>query len=258
MTQTQDPQEQSELNNHPQPIRTRKQKIVRETKSIAAIVFIILLIRSIGVEPYRIPSGSMIPTLMIGDFILVNKMSYGLKIPFSDLYSDPIYLLGKNTPKRGDIIVFKFPADPNINYVKRVMAIPGDTIEIRDKIIYINDRALPMEEVSGINFINDMDEVLRTNNWKFYKTQSGNHQHFVQVCADNYYKTDFEKMLIPEGKFFVVGDNRDYSYDSRFWGFVPQENIKGEAVLVWFSGTFPFLNDNNFKLNLSRIGTILH
>jgi len=239
------------------PFSTRKQKIIREIKSLGLIILVIMLIRSVIAEPYRIPSGSMIPTLMIGDFILVNKSSYGFKIPFLDLFTKPIYLFGKNNPKRGDIIVFKFPGDTSINYIKRVMAVPGDTIEIRDKIIYINDKALPMEEIKGTSYLNDMDEVLRATNWKFYKTQSGEHQHIVQVCADNYFKTDFDKMVIPQGQFFVIGDNRDYSYDSRFWGLVPHENIKGEALLVWFSGTFPFLNDQSFQVKLSRIGTIL-
>lgn len=254
MAQANDSQTASE--NH-QPTLTRKQKLIRESKSIFLIVIVILFVRSVIIEPYRIPSGSMIPTLMIGDFILVNKFAYGFKVPFSDVFSDPIYLVGKRSPKRGDIIVFKFPGDPNINYIKRVMAIPGDTIEIRDKIVYINNKALPMEEIQGATYLNDMDEVLRANNWKFYKTQSGEHQHAVQVCADNYFKTDFEKMTIPAGQFFVVGDNRDYSYDSRFWGLVPEQNIKGEAILVWFSGTFPFLNDQKFQVNPSRIGTIL-
>ncbi len=240
------------------PSLTFKQKILRELRSLGLIILVIMIFRSIIVEPYRIPSGSMIPTLMIGDFILVNKFSYGLKLPFSDMFSDPIYLLGKSQPKRGDIIVFKFPSDPKVNYIKRVMAVPGDTFEIRDKIVYINNKALPMEEINGKDFINQMEPELRENNWKFYKTQTGEHQHFVQVCPDNYFKTDYDKIIIPPGQFFVVGDNRDYSYDSRFWGFVPEQNIKGQAFFIWFSGTLPFLNEENFHLNPSRIGTIIH
>lgn len=244
--------------NQTQPSLSRKQKFLREIKSLGLIILVILLFRSVIIEPYRIPSGSMIPTLMIGDFILVNKFSYGFKLPFSDMFSDPIYLFGKSSPKRGDIIVFKFPSDPNVNYIKRVMAVPGDSFEIRDKIVYINGKALPMEEINGSDFISQMNQELRQNNWKFYKTQTGDHQHIVQVCPDNYFKTDYEKIVIPPGQFFVVGDNRDYSYDSRFWGFVPQENIKGQAFLVWFSATLPLLNEEKFTVNPSRIGTIIH
>lgn len=240
------------------PSLTFKQKMLRELKSLGLIILVIMIFRSIIVEPYRIPSGSMIPTLMIGDFILVNKFSYGFKLPFSDMFSDPIYLFGKSQPKRGDIIVFKFPSDPKVNYIKRVMAVPGDTFEIRDKIVYINNKALPMEEINGKDFVAQMGPELRENNWKFYKTQTGEHQHIVQVCPDNYFKTDYDKIVIPPGQFFVVGDNRDYSYDSRFWGFVPEQNIKGQAFFIWFSGTLPFLNEENFNLNPSRIGTIIH
>lgn len=236
---------------------TRKQKIFREVKSISLIILAILVFRSIIVEPYRIPSGSMIPTLMIGDFILVNKFAYGFKVPFSDTFGDPVYLFGKSSPRRGEIIVFKFPSDPNINYIKRVLAVPGDSIEIRDKIIYINDKALPMEEISGEDFFVMMDEKLKSTNWKFFKTQSGEHQHVVQVCPDNYFKTDFERILVPPGQYFVIGDNRDYSYDSRFWGFVPEKNIKGRAFFVWFSATLPFLNEEKFQVNPSRIGTLI-
>ncbi len=113
---------------------TRKQKIKKEAKSIFWIIFLVLGFRSVFFEPFKIPSGSMIPTLLIGDFILVNKFAYGFKVPFSDWYTDPIYITEAEKPKRGDVVVFKYPEDTNINYIKRVVGLPGDKIQVIDKV----------------------------------------------------------------------------------------------------------------------------
>lgn len=244
------------------PELTKKQKLKKEIKSISIIVITVLLFRSVFFEPFRIPSGSMIPTLMIGDFILVNKFAYGFKVPFSDISifgidSDPIYLFGKSEPKRGDVVVFKYPSDPSINYIKRVIGLPGDSIEIRDKRVYINDQELPMTEIEGKELMLDMDEKFKNYNLKFFKAKSGEHEHIVQQDQDNYYKTDYEKRIIPQGKYFMMGDNRDFSYDSRFWGYVDHKHIKGEAILVWFSMIFPF-GEDSFKFRPGRIGHMIH
>lgn len=241
---------------------TKKQKAIKETKSIALIIFLVLIFRSVFFEPFRIPSGSMIPTLMIGDFILVNKFSYGFKLPFSDISMgdvnlNPIYLFGESKPERGDVVVFKYPKDPTINYIKRVMGLPGDTIEIRNKIVYINDNPLNVSEISGKEIMEDMDEKFKGYNLKFYKAKTGGYDHVIQQDQDNYYKTDFDKRTIPEGHYFVMGDNRDFSYDSRFWGFVPHKNIKGRALFVWFSMILPF-GEHAFKMRPWRIGTSIH
>ena len=237
---------------------TKKEKIIKETKSLSILVVIILIFRSVFFEPFRIPSGSMIPTLMIGDFILVNKMAYGFKLPFSDFFSDPIYLIGKSNPNRGDVVVFKYPKDPSVNYIKRVIGLPGDVIEIKNKIIYINGTPIDVKDITsseqGKKILDDMDDKFKGHNLKLLGTKTGEHSHVIQQDNDNFYKVDYEKLTVPEGKFFAMGDNRDFSYDSRFWGFVPHEYIKGKALFVWFSFILPF-SENEVKFRPWRIGT---
>lgn len=237
---------------------SKKELIKKELKTISLIVVSILVFRSSFFEPFRIPSGSMIPTLMIGDFILVNKSSYGFKLPFSDftffdINFDPIILFGKSSPKRGDVIVFKFPKDPSTNYVKRVIGLPGDEIEIKEKIIYVNGEELKTQEIPGAEYLADMDENFKVYNLKFFKSTIGEHSHIIQQDSDNYYTNFYDKTTIPKGSYFVMGDNRDFSHDSRFWGFVPESYIKGRAMLVWFSMILPF-GDKEFKVRLGRIG----
>ncbi|MBF0207957.1 MAG: signal peptidase I [Oligoflexia bacterium] len=236
---------------------TLTQKIIREVKTIAVIILLVFVFRSIFFEPFKIPSGSMIPTLMIGDFILVNKLAYGLKVPFSDLFSDPVYISESKRPERGDVIVFKYPKDPSINYIKRVIGLPGDTVEMRDKVVYINGNPITphaIEEPKAKKYMEDMDDKFKEMNLKFFNSKTGNHNHIYQINEDNFFKSDFEKVVIPKDNFFVMGDNRDFSADSRYWGPVPFENIKGKAVLVWFSMITPF-SENNFKFRPWRIGT---
>jgi signal peptidase I len=198
----------------------------------------------------------MIPTLMIGDFILVNKMSYGLKVPFSHALSEPIYITGPKNPERGDVIVFKYPQDPSVFYIKRVIGVPGDTVEGKDKVVYINGEPVPHTPVNGDKIMKEMDDKFKAMKLQFFEGTMGKKKHIYQVDEDNYYKTDFEKTTVPEGYFFVMGDNRDYSYDSRYWGFVPHRHIKGKAILVWFSMIFPW-NDDTTKFRYWRIGNKL-
>lgn len=235
---------------------TRRQKIIKEVKSISLIVFVVLGFRSVFFEPFKIPSGSMIPTLMIGDFILVNKFSYGFKVPFSDMFWDPIYISNASEPKRGDVIVFKYPKDPSINYIKRLIGLPGDTLEVRDKVVYINNEPISSEEFDGTEIMKDMDEKFKQYSFKFYKNKTGTHEHVTQIHVDNHYNDYYPKIKIPQGHFFVMGDNRDFSADSRYWNFVPFENIKGKAILVWFSAIMPW-SDDSFKLRPWRIGTLI-
>lgn len=240
-----------------QIIQKRKSRLFRELRNSFFIVLILLVFRSVMYEPYRIPTGSMIPTLHIGDFILVNKYTYGFKIPFTDLAIfdlnlNPIYMFGKSDPKRGDVVVFKYPVDTSVNYIKRVVAVPGDTLEIRNKIIFINEQPIDVKEIDGEKIKNELDERSKNSNLKFFESIINDHKFIIQQDVDNLYSSQFDKIIIPEGKFFVMGDNRDSSYDSRFWGFVPRENIRGKAIYVWFSMTFPGEKEE-IKIKWNRI-----
>ncbi len=211
-------------------IKMRKKHFLRMCRDIFLIIFFLLTFRSSFYEPYRIPSGSMIPTLEIGDFILVEKFTYGLKLPFSDIALgsvniNPIYLFMNNEVKRGDVIVFKYPNDPKINYIKRVMALPGETIEIKNKKVFINDQ--PIEEELIATKYND--------NYEYFETKMDNNKFIVKKDLDNIYKLNYPRTKVPKGHYFVMGDNRDNSSDSRAWGFVPFKNIRGRAFFVWFS-----------------------
>lgn len=240
------------------PLETEKEakgKFKKEAVSIALIILSVFTFRSVFFEPFKIPSGSMIPTLMIGDFILVNKYSYGFKVPFSDMFGDPIYLGTPDNPKRGDVIVFKFPEDPDINFIKRVIGLPGETIEIRNKVVFINGKAIDMKEFSGEKIMADMDEKFVHYPYTFYKAQTGEHFHEIQTNDLATMSLNFGPVTIEKGTFFVMGDNRDHSHDSRGWGFVPHGHIKGKALLVWFSMNLPGGNDApSFKFRPWRIG----
>jgi signal peptidase I len=238
-----------------------KRRYWKEISFVGTLLVLFFAIKSTCYEPFRIPSGSMIPTLMVGDFILVDKLSYGLKVPFSGgnilgYNFDPVYLTTWGEPERGDVVVFKFPKDPSIHFIKRIVGVPGDYIEIKNKMVYINDEMVPVEEISGDNFKNDLGGKYSDFNLKFYKSKLGDNTHVVQYDQDNFYRADLEKKRIPKGYYFVLGDNRDFSHDSRFWGMVPKNFIKGKASLVWFSMILPEdeKNDENFKIRYGRIG----
>ncbi len=238
-------------------IYKRKKEFLSEVRNILIIISVLLVFRSVFYEPYRIPSGSMIPTLRIGDFILVEKFSYGFKVPFSDIAIfdinlDPIYLGEMKTPERGDVVVFKWPRDPSINYIKRIVGVPGDKLEIRNKKLFINGKQVKDKEISGDKFLRSMDKKYLGNNFRFFESEIEGKKFIIQQDEDNVYSSQTDEITIPEGSFFVLGDNRDYSSDSRFWGFVPAENIRGRAILVWFSFTMP-TSDTPLKIRFDRI-----
>jgi signal peptidase I len=245
--------------------KAKRESLVDTIVSFGGALLIVLVIRSSVVEAFKIPSGSMIPTLLVGDYIFVNKLAYGIKLPFSDwIGDDPIYLKKGDNPARGEIIVFKNPTDTSIYYIKRVIGTPGDRVEMRDKIVYVNGVAQEKTPVP-----NDVREkVLKTLEdspqyrpdsvvLSYEKVGAVTPEPITMVDKDLGASVSFPEIKVPEGHFFVMGDNRDNSNDSRFWGFVPERHIRGRAVVIWFSLWLDF-DTSFYAFRPSRIGTVLH
>ena len=200
----------------------RKKGALRENiEAIIVAVILALFIRTFVVQAFKIPSGSMKDTLLIGDHLLVNKFTYGVKAPFIKKTIIPI-----NNPQRGDIIVFEFPEDPSKDFIKRVVGIEGDTIEIKNKKVFVNGK---LDENSHAMF-------------RDTKIYSG-----MAQPRDN-----LGPLTVPPGKLFVMGDNRDFSYDSRFWGFVDLVAVKGKAFIIYWSW-----DKEKFNVRWSRLGHLL-
>lgn len=229
--------------------------------SLAVAFLVVFAIRSSVVEAFKIPSGSMIPTLFVGDHIFVSKFAYGLKVPFSDLvFDEPIYIFRRDPPKRGDIIVFKFPRDESLHYIKRVIGVPGDTVEIRNKQLYINGELvtrdpLPAPEVDRFFAKND-DAKYTPVEFDLFSENLTGVKHTIMVQKNSYLDDDRPPFQIGSDQLFVMGDNRDFSNDSRFWGTVPFRNVKGKAFIIWLSVWFNF-SDGNVSFHPERIGTFL-
>lgn len=202
------------------PERT-KGRLRENIEAIVIAVILALFIRTFVVQAFRIPSGSMEDTLLIGDHILVNKFIYGVKLPFTDMTLVPI-----SNPERGDVIVFKYPEDPKKDFIKRCVAIGGDVVEGRDKKLYVNGD--PVDEAHA----------------KFTDNRS--------IAKRFSQRDNFGPITVPEGKIFAMGDNRDNSHDSRFWGFVDLEAVKGEAFLIYFSW-----NKQAKNLRWSRLAQVI-
>lgn len=200
----------------------KKKGALRENiEAIVVAVILALFIRTFVVQAFKIPSGSMKETLLIGDHILVNKFIYGIKAPFMKKTIIPIH-----DPKRGDIIVFEFPEDPSKDFIKRVIGLPGDVVEIRNKRLYVNDE-------------------LVNNNHGVYKDPN---IYAAQIQP----RDNLGPITVPADKLFVMGDNRDFSYDSRFWGFVDLAAVKGEAFIIYWSW-----DKENFGVRWNRLGHLL-
>jgi signal peptidase I len=192
---------------------------------LIVIVMVVLLIRVFVAQAYNIPSGSMKPTLLVGDFILVNKLVYR----FSE-------------PKRGDIVVFKYPIDPNIDFIKRIVALPGEEVEVRNNQVFINGKPLPLTEVGR-------GEENGVRKFIYEEVMPEGIKHKVQFYEDfPFSKRDFGPVVVPPNHYFVMGDNRDNSEDSRYWGFLPRENIVGKAFVIYFSGDVPPLQTTDVSL----------
>ncbi|MBI4496197.1 MAG: signal peptidase I [Deltaproteobacteria bacterium] len=201
----------------------RRKSVFREyAEAIIVALLLALFIRTFVVQAFKIPSGSMEPTLQIGDHILVSKFIYGIKIPFTS-----IRLLPLAEPRRGDVIVFVYPLDPSKDFIKRVVAVGGDTVRIVNKKLYINEAQVP-------------------DPYAVYKEET-------LFPADVQKRDNFGPVSVPAGSIFVLGDNRDRSLDSRFWGFVNLENVRGKAFIIYWSW-----DSQNTTVRFGRIGHLIH
>ena len=221
----------------------RESMIVEYAKAFFPVILVVFLLRSFLMEPFRIPSGSMLPTLKIGDFILVNKFAYGVRLPIAN-----IKIIETSEPKRGDVMVFRFPNDPSVNFIKRVIGLPGDKIEYRNKTLYINGKEIPRKSSNENYQIFEAGSRFVTTQ-QFDENLDGVVHKVLLDPTRSQANLKFQK--VPEGHYFVMGDNRDYSNDSRYWGFVPEKNIVGKAILVWFNWDV----SNGKSVKWDRIGT---
>ena len=245
----------------------RKEPVIVEyARSFFPVLLIVLVVRSFIAEPFRIPSNSMMPTLLTGDFILVNKFGYGIRLPVTDTKIVPL-----GEPVRGDVVVFRYPGYacagraersgsrcedpatpvPRLDYIKRVVGLPGDVVEYRNKVLTVNGEriaAVPDGSYVGVGSGREMtgaellDETL------------GEVEHKILVNPRVPRRPDGEDLWrVPEGHYFVMGDNRDHSEDSRFWGFVPEKNLVGRAFFIWMNW-----DGKNGGIDFSRPGTVIH
>ncbi|TCJ15425.1 signal peptidase I [Parasulfuritortus cantonensis] len=219
--------------------------LVDYSKSFFPVILLVFVLRSFLVEPFKIPSGSMLPTLKVGDFILVNKYAYGIRLP---ILNKKIIEIGQ--PSHGDVMVFRYPKDPSLDYIKRVIGLPGDTVEYVDKRLVINGKPVELAAAGEYSYVGNGLNYITGQTWH---EQLGNHDHIAmtqygippvipyQVAGDFPYRDNCTyndqgfKCKVPSGYYFMMGDNRDASNDSRYWGFVPDANIVGRAFMIWWN-----------------------
>jgi signal peptidase I len=206
-------------------------------EAIGTAVLIALFLRAFVVEAFKIPSGSMIPTLQVGDHIFVNKFIYGVRVPFTDFKIGT----GVRRPRRGEVIVFIYPKDPDKDFIKRIVAVEGDVVEMRDGVLFVNEQPVSHAPIDGDCLYEDYDE--QSDQWEERRCEA-----VEERVGPNVYTTIYNRGLValgpshstrpfrvPERSVFVMGDNRDNSHDSRFWGAVPESLIKGKAMVIWWS-----------------------
>lgn len=214
-------------------------KIVEYARSFFPVFLIVLLLRSFLIEPFRIPSGSMMPTLLVGDFILVNKFVYGIRLPVSDKK-----IFEVSQPERGDVVVFRYPLDPSTPFIKRVVGLPGDRIAYYNKVLYINGQQADQRLIG--RYIGHGSGADMTGASLRQETL-GSITHPILVQTG--YPSADTKLVVPEGHYFVLGDNRDNSRDSRYWGTVPDGLLIGKAFTIWMNW------DLGNGIDWARIGT---
>ncbi|MCH7344447.1 signal peptidase I [Pelomonas sp. CA6] len=235
-------------------VESARQEILRQpwwldwTAGLFPVILIVFLLRSFLFEPFKIPSGSMVPTLLVGDLILVNKYHYGIRLPVINKK-----IIANNDVKRGDVVVFRYPEDTSVDYIKRVVGVPGDKISYLNQKLYVNGQPVPETALGqyydedGMKYrprfsekLGEVEHQILVNPAEVGQIRARTNFPFREQCS---YSVEGVSCTVPAGHYFMMGDNRDNSLDSRFWGFVPDENIVGRAFVVWM----------NFG-NLKRIG----
>lgn len=225
--------------------------IFEVSRGFFPVFLIVLLLRSFLIEPFRIPSGSMMPTLLIGDFILVNKYVYGLRLPVLEKK-----ILEVGEPQRGDVVVFRFPEDPRIDYIKRVVGLPGDRIDYRNKTVYVNGNPLAQTPVGVYEGAGAGD---RFTGYLVGSENLGTRGHAVMIhplapdLVPGCRILRDGPVTVPEGHYFVMGDNRDNSNDSRCWGMVPEANLRGRAIAIWMNWDW----QRSGVIDWGRIGQVI-
>jgi signal peptidase I len=226
----------------------REPILVEYARSFFPVILIVLLFRSFLAEPFKIPSGSMMPTLLVGDFILVNKFAYGLRLPVLGTKIVPI-----GEPKRGDVFVFRYPNpehDPRkegLDYIKRVIGLPGDEITYRNKTLYVNGKEVPQADVGP--FVGSGNEARRMAGAEIHEEMLPEVEH--QILQSSMLLPGREgSWRVPAGHYFAMGDNRDNSEDSRYWGFVPEQNVIGKAFVIWMNW--------DSGIDFRRIGSVIN
>ena len=227
--------------------------LLEYSKSFFPVLLAVLILRGFLFEPFRIPSGSMMPTLLVGDFILVNKFSYGLKLPVIHTR-----LTEGDKPKRGDVAVFRYPRNESLDYIKRVIGLPGDHIGYYNRRLTINGKPLQTQfdhDYQGLGELNNMIEGSGCDkvgaSCKVLIEKQNNLDYTIMNNLQVNHSSDGE-LFVPAGHYFVMGDNRDHSSDSRIWGFVPEQNLVGKAFMIWMHWDW---RSKGNGLDISRIGT---
>lgn len=200
--------------------------IIEYTRSFFPVLLLVFFIRTFLAQPYRVPTGSLEPTVLPGDLLLVNQFSYGLRMPLWNTK-----LVSINEPAYGQIALFYYPTDPHITFVKRIVGLPGDHISYIDRTLYINGKAQPQKYIGDVTRINDFGQLVTYQ--KYEENLEGvKHNIFIRTDVQ---KNNFYNVIVPSDAYFAMGDNRDESADSRYFGFVPEKDFIGKAMLVWLS-----------------------
>ncbi len=219
------------ITRRPKEPKGKKPVIIDYARAFFPVLLIVLLIRSFIIQPYRVPTSSLAPTILPGDFVLVNQFAYGLRLP---VWRNKIIKIGE--PEVGQIVLFHYPANPKVTFIKRLIGVPGDTISYINKVLYINGKEAKQKFLGDVNFT---DETGRTQREQLVQENINGIKHKIFLCVPNTPNCpkphNFYNLVVPKGEYFMMGDNRDGSDDSRYWGFVPEHNLVGKGMLVWFS-----------------------